>query len=502
MGSIKDTDSFFLLITPLRVVDYPLEPALGPLSLYSFAKKNGFDGDLLDFNEIITRENFFEYEDIVRATLRKWMENHPEVKVVGITALFASIFVRVLGIAKIIKEIREDVVVVIGGNHPSLFHKEILENCPEIDYVVIGEGEEQFVGLLELYCHGTIDRSEIENGIAYVSDGKVVVKEKKRYIEDLGTLGGTDYGKVNFAKYHTPDMDTFYNPKGHDIIMCMPIATSRACPFSCNFCSMNAVMGRKFRPRPNSIVLEELKKLYYDHGIRYFRIIDDCSTANKKRSMELFSSIAASDMDVSFEFYNGMSLRTLDSELIDVIVEAGLLRGSCAIETGSDYLRNKIMNKNLSTEKIYEVYDYFEKKHPHVWLIGLFLIGLPEETTETLDATVEMIKKLKNIYPVLNIIIPFPGTRLWDQCIRDNLLLVDTKDVWKNSLAASPPTLESAAKNEGDWCAHNFKKIEQSFLVQPYNLSLDQLAEYYRELLRLKAESWQRIEQRKKMAQI
>ena len=492
-------EKLFLIITPLRMVSKPHEPALGPLCLYSFALKNGFGGDLLDFNDVITEENISDYEAIVNTSLERWLSSHPEAKIIGISALFSGIFTRALKIARDVKKIRSDIAVVIGGNHPSIFPKEILENCPEIDYIVIGEGEEQFVSLLRLYSQGSTTKFEIDNGIAYKSDGKVVIKEKTRYIDELDSLGVTNYDQVNFANYHTPDMDTWYNPKNHDIICAMPIATSRACPYKCNFCSMNAVMGRKFRSKSNEMVLEELKILYYEHNIRYFKFIDDCSTFNKENSMKLFSAIIASGMNVSFEFANGLSIRTLDNELIDVIVEAGMLRGGLGIESGSNFLRNKIMNKNLSDDKIYEVYHYFEKKHPHVWLIGLFLIGLPEESVETLEDTICMLKDLSTIYPVFNIIVPFPGTRLWDQCVRDNLMLADIKDIWKRAFWALPVILDKAEINEGAWCSESLDKIEKTFFIKPYNLSIEKLVDYYKKLQILRVESWQKIQQRKQL---
>ena len=492
----------FLLVTPLRVVAYPLEPALGPLSLYSFACQNGFNGDLLDFNTLIQEENFSDYGEIVFDYLKQWIDDHPEAKIIGITCLFSAIFVRVLELAKIIKSIREDIVVVIGGNHASIFHDEIIKKAQEIDYVVIGEGEEQFLSILKLHVSGVGLNADLQNGVAYRSaDGSVVVSPKSNYIQDLNYLGATRYDKVEFEKYHTPDMDTFYNPKGHNIICAMPISTSRACPFKCNFCSMYETMGRKFRPKDNKMVMEELKVLYYEHGIRYFRIIDDCSTFNKKNSMDLFSDIVSSDMDISFEFYNGLSIRTLDEELIDVLVEAGLLRGSLAIETGSEILRNDIMRKKLSNEKIYEIYEYFDKKYPHIWLIGLFLVGLPEETAETLESTMSMVKELKNLWPVFNIIVPYPGTEVYDQCIRDGLFTIETQDLWKKELSAYPPTLELAKQNiSTDWCAIEQKQIDHTFLVEPYDLSLEQLSDYYKKLMLLKQESWSRIKLKKEEA--
>ncbi|MEW6008468.1 MAG: hypothetical protein AB1629_02420 [Candidatus Omnitrophota bacterium] len=127
------------------------------------------------------------------------------------------------------------------------------------------------------------------------------------------------------------------------------------------------------------------------------------------------------------------------------------------------------------------------------------MIGLPEETVETLEDTINMIKNLKTIYPIFNILVPFPGTRLWEQCVRDNLLLMDIKDVWKYPFWAHPTTIDRAEKDRGEWCSETFVKNEQAFLIQPYNLSLEQLAYYYKKLLNLRAESWQRIEQRKQL---
>ena len=500
---MEENKNDFLLITPLRVVAYPLEPALWPLHLYTYSTRNGFNGEMIDFNTIIYENDISDYDSIVYDTIEKWLLSNPETKIIGITCLFSAIFERVLEIAKIIKKIRKDSIVVIGGNHATVFHEEIIKNAFDIDYVVMGEGEEQFLSILKLHTTDHfIPESNLENGIAYRDDlGNVKISIKSGYIDDLNSLGLLRYDKVDWPKYYTPDLENFYNPKKHEIIAAAPIATSRACPFKCNFCSMYAVMGRKFRPKDNAMVMEEIKVLYYEHNIRYFRIIDDCSTFNKRLSMELFGEIAASDMEISFEFYNGLSIRTLDEEIIDVLVEAGLLRGSLAIESGSEWLRNEIMNKKLKDDEIYEVYEYFDKKYPHVWLIGLFIVGLPEESVETLEETIKMIKNLKNIWPVLNIIVPYPGTEVYEQCIRDDLFTIETKDLWKKALSANPPTLNLADKGlSTDWCAMQEKSISETFLVKPYNLSLEQLSEYYIRLLKLKKQSWKRIEKRKEIA--
>ena len=206
--------------------------------------------------------------------------------------------------------------------------------------------------------------------------------------------------------------------------------------------------------------------------------------------MKLFSAIAKSDMDISFEFMQGLSIKTLDEELIDAIVEAGMIRGGLAIESGSKYLRNKIMNKNLSDEKIYNVINYFEKKYPHVWIIIFFLIGLPEETVETLEANISMIRKFKMVYPITNVIVPLPGTILWDQCVKDDLFRISIQDIWKESLWA---------QSTKSWCSDNSNDFETKdrYIIQPYNLSIEQLDEYHTKLLDIQNEAMQKVVQQK-----
>ena len=158
----------FLLITPLRVVAYPLEPALAPLHLYTYATNNGFNGEMIDFNTLIYEENFSDYKSIVYNTLEQWLLSNPETKIVGITCLFSAIFERVLEITEMIKKIRNDAIVIIGGNHATVFHEEIIRNAMTIDYVAMGEGEEQFLSILKLHSPGHfLSESSLVNGIAY-----------------------------------------------------------------------------------------------------------------------------------------------------------------------------------------------------------------------------------------------------------------------------------------------------------------------------------------------
>ena len=480
----KSGKNDFLLITPLRILPTPLVMSLGAISVYSYAKEQGFDGDMIDFNAIITEDMIDRYDEVVRNTLQAWFKENPDVYIVGINVLFSGVFTRALEIVKLVKELRPDVKTAIGGIHATIHHKEISAKCEDFDHVVIGEGERQFVDLLKIYSGKNIDEvdfSSLQNGVTFKADDKVIIKEKTSYttrrtIQDLGKI---DYSSIDFTQLHSPDMDNWYNPKNKNIDAAVPIITSRSCPFSCNFCSIHAVHGpqKTFRYRPSDVVMEELKFLHFEKGVNYFYIIDDCSTCNKKKTIELYTKIAKSDLDIMIEFGNGLSIRTLDKEVIDCIVEAGMVRGGLAIESGSEFIRNQVVEKGLEEEKIFEVYDYFRKKHRHVWLVALFILGLPEETEQTLEETLALIQKLEHIYPVFNTAVPTPGTRLWDQCVKDDLLLFEVDEAWKDTFVFSPRAIDGSSRRH--WTMEGLKVIDQSFVIQPYNLDLDTLFKYY-----------------------
>ena len=137
------------------------------------------------------------------------------------------------------------------------------------------------------------------------------------------------------------------------------------------------------------------------------------------------------------------------------MVSAGMVRTYVAIESGSDYIRNKIMRKNLPRERIYKVIELM-KKYKHLDVAAFFIMGMPEETQETLEDTYNLIKDITVNRVFLMNIVPFPGTEVFAQAVRDGLL-IDT----------DPAALYLA----DDRYLTNYNR----FFLKPYNLGLDDM---------------------------
>jgi magnesium-protoporphyrin IX monomethyl ester (oxidative) cyclase len=232
---------------------------------------------------------------------------------------------------------------------------------------------------------------------------------------------------------------------------------------------MRFVMGNKIRFRTAENVFTEIKMLYENYGINYFKIMDDNFTYSKKRTLEICDMITKNNLKIVMEFMNGLMVKTMDKEIIDALCLSGGLFFPLAIESGSDYIRNVIMRKNCSKELIFDVIQNLRKHN--VIIKAFFIIGMPEETEETIDDTINMLKNLDIDFAFVSIVNPFPGTALYNQCKRDNLftLKFDEEKLWNNSIEA-----QSTMKNISAGLSF--------FLIKPYNLSLEVLKNKYDEL--------------------
>ena len=192
------------------------------------------------------------------------------------------------------------------------------------------------------------------------------------------------------------------------------------------------VQGNKIRFRSADNVLNEISFLYEKYNLRYINFMDDNLTFNEELARKIFQGIIDRDLNLQFDTPNGVSVRTLNEPLIDLMVKVGLVKINLAIESGSDYIRNKCMKKGLSKQKIIDVVKII-RKYPNVFICGFFIIGMPEETHETLQDTFDLIKELNLDKFGIFFATPYPGTHLFNQCMNDGLIKVEPKQLMECS---------------------------------------------------------------------
>ena len=431
-----------------------------PLSLLylSGALAPHFEVKVLDLNALkLWRQPAEKMDELVEAAVAKELDEARPF-LVGVNCQFSAQIGQTIKIADLVKKHRPESAVATGGLHPTIFHDDILRNCPSIDFVLKAEGEESIVQLARAVKNGT-GFDQVDGLTWRGPDGRIVDQPKNCYIEDPDTIPRPAYQLFDFNDYQL-DTSGWHNPKGQEIGVSPPILTSRSCPNRCNFCVMFRVMGSRFRPRSAGHVLDEIEFLHREYGSRYFNIMDDNFTLSKKRTLEICRGIIDRKLDIQLRAAGGLSLNALDDETIDALAEAGLIWAPIAIESGSDYIRNQVMGKRLKRERIFDIVKSF-RRYPQILLVALFIMGMPEDTEETLMETYRLIEELDIDDANIATATPFPGTALFEQCRKENLLI----------------------NYDGGWNKWNLFSSQKDgdFFIQPRNMSLDSLARFEKE---------------------
>jgi len=391
-----------------RTVYFPI----GLLSIGATLRKHGFAVRIFDINNIQI-DAFEPHLDAVFAPRLAAFKP----RVVGIGGLFSGAWPFQKLIAQCVRRVLPEAVIVLGGIHATMFGPEILDRYPFIDYVVIGEGEETTRTLLERVEAGS-GLADVD-GLVFRTNGGVQVNPKTKY-SDLDLLPAPDYSLINVGEYHFKSED-WWSPRKLPVGQPFPILTSRSCPKRCSFCSMHLVHGPRIRFCDPMLIVDEIERLHDSFGATYFEVMDDNLTFDRGHVLKLCAEILRRKLRIQFCTPNGVAVKGLDSEVVGAMVEAGLVRICLAIESGSLMIRNRAIGKGLSDEDVWAAIEACVK-YPELFVAGFFVLGMPQETRETLVETVELARALPLDKAYAFYATPYPGTVLYRWCTERGLI--------------------------------------------------------------------------------
>lgn len=413
-----------MLIQPPRTIYKNREnprsaPPLG-LAYLAAVLENHYDVKILDtvaegfWNVRDQGNNMISYgldfEDIDQRILKF----KPDV--IGISSIFSYQHPNAKKLAARIKVLSKDIITVIGGVHPTALPEEVL-NEGNIDYVILGEGEDSFQLLLKA-IETNKGFSEID-GLAYKDGDTIKVNPKTNLISNLDTLPFPARHLLPMTKYSDINMSHCVPPINPQRLPYTPVVTSRGCPAICTYCSCDFMWGsRKFRTRSAENVLKEIE-LLVSQGYKEIYFDDDNFTHDKKRVYKILDGMLERKWDLTWSLPNGIALNRLDRPLLEKMKEAGCYSMCLPIESGSQRVLSKIMRKPLNLKVVPNVVR--NTKELDIFTVGFFMIGTPGEKKEDIEMTVDLAKNLKQMgldYPEFFITIPLPGTEIYRECLK------------------------------------------------------------------------------------
>jgi len=309
---------------------------------------------------------------------------------------------------KLVKEIKKqnkECKIIVGGPHATSCPDNVIQN-PDIDYAVLGEGEETFSDLVgKIISRGDIFQVK---GIAFKQNGICHTTLPRENIHDLDSLPFPAWDLIDMKKYFKHWRFNNMKPSPY-----MAIITSRGCPYRCIFC--HNILGKTFRARTPENVFSEIKALYERYNIRDFEIIDDLFNLDKKRAIKICDLIINSGLKIKLSFPNGLRGDLMDEELILKLRQAGTFLITYAPETGSPRLQ-KTIKKNMDLNKLQETIRITSKMG--IFTHGFFMMGFPTETEQDLEQTHKFALETTLNTAQFFIANPFPDTELYKLGVR------------------------------------------------------------------------------------
>jgi len=372
------------LITPPLLTDighHPLFPPLGLAYMAAVLDQNNFEVKIID-----CPVNRYDYNKL-QTELTSF-----EPAIIGIGSM-TPIAEAAFQTAQTAKQACPNAQIILGGPHATFQDRDILATEKSIDLIVRGEGEET---LLELANQAQTNKplNDIK-GISFRKDQEIIQTPNRPPIQNLDSLPRPAYKYVPIEKYWV---------QGQKLLS---VITSRGCPYKCPFCVASQMFGQQFRARSPQNVLDELQWLQSEYGAEGIAFQDDTLTFDKKRAADICDGMI--ERKINLRWGCGTRADTVTKELLQKMAKAHCDEVMFGIESGCEQMRQTLKH-GVTNQQCHNAIKW--AKDAGMFVTVSVIIGYPGETKQTLQETLDFVRKTEPDDAWLCHATPFPGTQL------------------------------------------------------------------------------------------
>src|SRR3989344_198444 len=359
-------------------------PPLGLAYLGAFLERANHEVKIVDLNlDELDNKDIIDYD------------------VIGISFL-TPFYTSVQELIKKIRAVKSDVFIILGGAHATLMSEQVLRET-DVQLVVRGEAEYTFLEILENLDSG--DFSSVKGITYFGKDGKVHHTESRPLLSNLDELP--------FPARHLLRIDRYVNVMHNE--RCTTIMTSRGCPYACPFCCQ--VEKRNWRPRSAKNVVDEIEDVYHKYNIKVFYFYDDMVTLDRQRIIDISKEVIDRGLKIKWKCASRVNL--IDDEMVGWMRKSGCFGINFGVESGDMDILKKI-SKGINLDQVRNAFK-IAKKHG-IEAKGYFIIGFPWEKEEHVLRTINFSLTLDADELQYLILVPLPGTEIWDYAIREGVI--------------------------------------------------------------------------------
>ena len=260
--------------------------------------------------------------------------------------------------------------------------------------VLLGEAENTLEELLEK----GLTSLESVKGIVFQKDEKLIITPKQNTFQDLDSFPMPAWDLVNLPEYQA----IWQNSHGY---FSLNIATTRGCPYKCNWCA-KPIYGNRYNVRSPKLVVGELKYLMQDEGVKYFWVCDDIFGLKPNWVKEFKELLKTENLQPRLKIQSRADLLLKEDTITD-LVESGLTEVWIGAESGSQRILDA-MDKGITVEEIEKSTQLLKKKGVKVCFFLQY--GYLGEIFEDIEKTLNMVKKLMPDDIGISVSYPLPGT--------------------------------------------------------------------------------------------
>ena len=370
-------------------------PPLGLAYIAAALEEGGFPVQI--FDNYLLKKPIDEFKLLIE-------DSKPEI--IGITC-GSTTYQRTIETAKAVKEVLPNCKVVVGGWHPSYLPDSMLKH-PEIDYVVVGEGEKAMKELATCITEGEEQIAVKIPGVACRHNGKTI-KNPPRFISNLE--------EIPLPARHLLPMHLY--DRTNESLNTEPVDTmivSRGCPYNCAICETRKLWGNKCRSFSPKRVVEEIHHLTGKYNTKGIYFVNDNFTIRKKETMETCELIHEEKLDV--EWLCGTRPDLISRELLRKMKKAGCQTIWFGAESGAPRILEKI-NRGISLNQLADGIKLCREEG--IQVACSFMLGIPGETVEDMETTFKVAKKLNTDWCHFNIFVAYPDSILYEEILKEHL---------------------------------------------------------------------------------
>lgn len=305
----------------------------------------------------------------------------------------------------IAKDILPNVITIAKGASFLTLAKDIMYKHDGLDIAIVGEAEKT----LEEILVGK-EKQDIL-GIYYRANSEIIFTGIRPFIENLD--------EIPFPARHLVDNNIYRRPDNNKVQAVIKV--SRGCPFHCFFCLATPVSGAKVRKRSIENIIAEIKECVEKYNIKNFVFWSDIFNIDREWTISLCNAICESGLKITWSANTRAD--TADLEMAKIMYKSGCRLVSIGVESGSQYMLDKI-GKKIKLDDVRRTVKVFKKAKIRIY--NYFVIGLPWETEETVEETIKFAIELNSDFISFYTATPLPGSRFFDYARENGLFDKET----------------------------------------------------------------------------